>query len=445
MQSLSHPVRRRAGRAGLHVLAPRAPAIRAALWALAAFALAAAAAPAAAGQWRGRVVEADGATRIENPREPMAEPRTVALEELWRLGGDSEDEHQFFGLLTGLDVDAAGNLYLLDAQLHVVKVFSPDGAYLRSLGREGEGPGEFRRPAGLFVRDDGVVGVAQGAPGKIVLIAPDGTPAGEHPLPETEEKMQFVYGARASGEDLLVVLAGNTYTPGKISQIRRLARVAPDGAQTRVYTTGLRVLDMEHRLVEETMWGAGFEANWLQGDDGTVYAMETWGEYAISAWPPGGGKRIVTRDLPARKRTDAELDEVREIMQVFINHFAGSRPVLSNASPRVFAYYVLPGGSLWVQNDHTLQDLPAGALGVFDVFDARGRFVRQVTLTGEGHPERDALAFLGGRLFVLKGSLEAAVAAEGGGADVAEAGSEAEAMSVICYAVPEAMLALAKP
>ncbi|MBN2170953.1 MAG: hypothetical protein JW819_06520 [Candidatus Krumholzibacteriota bacterium] len=420
----------------------RRRAARALFMALAMLALAAA---AAAGEWRGRVVEAGGATRIENPREPMAGPRTVALEELWRLGGDSDDENQFFGLLAGLDVDAAGNLYLLDAQLHVVKVFAPDGAYLRSLGREGEGPGEFRRPAGLFVRDDGVVGVAQGAPGKIVLIHPDGTPAGEFPLPQTEEKMQFVYGARAAGEDLLVVLAGNTYTPGKINQLRRLARVAPDGTEKAVYTTGLRVLDMEQRLVEETMWGAGFEQNWLQGDDGTVYAMETWGEYAISAWPPGGGKRIVTRDLPARRRTDAELDEVREIMQVFINHFQGSRPVLSETAPRVFSYYVLPGGSLWVQNDRTLQDLPAGALGVFDVFDAQGRFVRQVTLTGEGHPRRDALAFLGGRLFVLKGSLEAAVAAEGGGADVAEAGSEAEAMSVICYRLPGELEELTSP
>lgn len=40
--------------------------------------------------------------------------------------------------------DDAGRLYVVDSKPAVVKVFSPDGSFLRTMGREGSGPGEFR-------------------------------------------------------------------------------------------------------------------------------------------------------------------------------------------------------------------------------------------------------------------------------------------------------------
>ena len=40
--------------------------------------------------------------------------------------------------------DDAGRLYVVESKPAVVKVFSPDGSFLRTMGREGSGPGEFR-------------------------------------------------------------------------------------------------------------------------------------------------------------------------------------------------------------------------------------------------------------------------------------------------------------
>jgi hypothetical protein len=40
--------------------------------------------------------------------------------------------------------DDAGRLYVVDSKPSVVKVFAPDGSFLRTMGREGSGPGEFR-------------------------------------------------------------------------------------------------------------------------------------------------------------------------------------------------------------------------------------------------------------------------------------------------------------
>jgi hypothetical protein len=43
-----------------------------------------------------------------------------------------------------LAVDGAGRVYVSDVKPSAIKVFGPDGNLIRQIGREGEGPGEFR-------------------------------------------------------------------------------------------------------------------------------------------------------------------------------------------------------------------------------------------------------------------------------------------------------------
>lgn len=53
--------------------------------------------------------------------------------------------------ITGLDVDSRGQIYVGDGLTQHVVVLGPDGAVVRTLGRAGEGPGEFRLIVGLSV------------------------------------------------------------------------------------------------------------------------------------------------------------------------------------------------------------------------------------------------------------------------------------------------------
>lgn len=55
-----------------------------------------------------------------------------------------------------LAVDGEGRVYVVDASPAVIKVFHPDGAFIRTIGGEGEGPGEFR-VGFIAVRGDRVV------------------------------------------------------------------------------------------------------------------------------------------------------------------------------------------------------------------------------------------------------------------------------------------------
>ena len=65
--------------------------------------------------------------------EPAEPPRTVELEEIWRVGGE-EDDH-VFGLMIDARCDADGNVYLLDQQLSRVTMVSPDGRIPGRTGR----------------------------------------------------------------------------------------------------------------------------------------------------------------------------------------------------------------------------------------------------------------------------------------------------------------------
>ena len=63
------------------------------------------------------------------------------------------EEHRFsgedgalseIGQPQSIAVDAQGRVYVVDTKPAVIKVYAPDGALIRTIGSEGEGPGEFR-------------------------------------------------------------------------------------------------------------------------------------------------------------------------------------------------------------------------------------------------------------------------------------------------------------
>ncbi len=59
------------------------------------------------------------------------------------IGGESGTPGELINPQS-LAVDDAGRVYVSDNKPTIVKVFAPDGRFLHTIGREGEGPGEFR-------------------------------------------------------------------------------------------------------------------------------------------------------------------------------------------------------------------------------------------------------------------------------------------------------------
>ena len=67
-----------------------------------------------------------------------------------------------FARPTGLAVDQEGNLYVCDTLNNRIEIFDADGKFIRSFGKAGDGPGYFSRPKGVAIDSDGHVWVADG-------------------------------------------------------------------------------------------------------------------------------------------------------------------------------------------------------------------------------------------------------------------------------------------
>jgi hypothetical protein len=105
--------------------------------------------------WEGTIEEVDGVEVIHNPAEPLHGELALELEEDLVIGGDVEDENFNFMRIAALEVDDEGNLYVLDFRQCRIQVFNKDGDYLQTIGRKGEGPGEFQRPSRMYLSPDG--------------------------------------------------------------------------------------------------------------------------------------------------------------------------------------------------------------------------------------------------------------------------------------------------
>ena len=97
----------------------------------------------------------------------------LSMTELFRLGADDSPESVFFGTVGGLAVNSKGRIFVGDYQAHTVYVFSDTGRLVTSIGREGEGPGEFNNVNGVFVGQADTVFVVHDRTSQLSVFEPD--------------------------------------------------------------------------------------------------------------------------------------------------------------------------------------------------------------------------------------------------------------------------------
>lgn len=94
------------------------------------------------------------------------------------LGKDeSDDTNMLFGNIEDITVDSAYSIYVVDRGFGRVQVYDSSGSYVRTLGRQGEGPGEYRAPSAVALDEAGNIYVA--AQRKILRFDKDGHPNGQ--------------------------------------------------------------------------------------------------------------------------------------------------------------------------------------------------------------------------------------------------------------------------
>lgn len=394
----------------------------------------------------GEDVVIDGVPHVRNGAEPSNGRRTMKLEELWRAGG-ADDEDVFFGLLPDVLGDEGGNIYVLDAQLLQVHVFSPDGRLTGSLFREGEGPGEVLAPRDILMFPDGALGAVQEFPGKVIAVDRGGVP--QHNLVvgsdrPTEGGGVGLIAGGCSGDN--IVLSGVYTRPGERqgTQDRTyfLGRFSRSGKEEARYLSSEGLYDYTNFKFDERVHIPVFWWTYDVGPDGRVYAASNYDAYEISVFDAGGDLvRVIEREWAPRKRSADEREVMRRMIANALSNAGFDFTIEVEENDPAIAHihrgiHVRPDGSLWVLPGEGHRDQPEGILATYDVFDPDGRFTEQVAVACEGDGDVDKLFFLGDRAVLVKGYLEAIAAMFGRGTPVTGDGEEAEPMEIVCFALP---------
>lgn len=110
-------------------------------------------------------------TVILPEQDRPAEPEAT---EVYTVGALDGEAWETFGSIADVGFDGRGNLHVLDREAGRVVVVDREGRHLRTVGRQGDGPGEFRMPGAMAVARDGRVVVFDMGHRALLVFGPDG-------------------------------------------------------------------------------------------------------------------------------------------------------------------------------------------------------------------------------------------------------------------------------
>ncbi|MEX1183550.1 MAG: 6-bladed beta-propeller [Gemmatimonadota bacterium] len=214
-------------------------------------------------------------------------PVLSAVEDL-RLGSLA-DPDSGFSRIGAVAVDQDGNVYVVEQQPPEIRVFDAAGTPLRTIGRQGQGPGEFVRPGligilldTLWVNDPGL--------GRVTLFLLDGSVA------ETFPTAPIVRPAPPSPNVMVTLRGGVLRSDGFVHMERAdaVAFLGPGTAPPDSLSVPIIRLDRDGNVVDTAGEGRIYL---VHSDDEGSPGRPAQTDLVDSPGPPA--------DTPLRVRTDA--------------------------------------------------------------------------------------------------------------------------------------------
>jgi len=124
------------------------------------------------GTWVGTITTDGDVTTVVNESGSVWGGTATLVEEA-SIGVESGADEYMFGRI-GAVYATDELIYVLDAQVPAVRVYDHDGTFVRTLGGEGQGPGEYTSPSLLTADNAGRVYLYDSRLGRINIYGPDG-------------------------------------------------------------------------------------------------------------------------------------------------------------------------------------------------------------------------------------------------------------------------------
>ena len=104
-------------------------------------------------EWKGRIEKEDGVKVIINPKEPVYGEIKFELEEDLSIGNEDDEKYLFYKI-RDIEVDSEGNIFVLDSGNYRIQKYDKKGNFLHTIGKKGQGPGEFNALLKLQLDDE---------------------------------------------------------------------------------------------------------------------------------------------------------------------------------------------------------------------------------------------------------------------------------------------------
>lgn len=127
--------------------------------------------------WQGTIEEVDRVTFVKNPKQGLWDSRenadlTITKE---RQIGELDGAEEFlFVNIADVVMNSKGDIYVADRRLNEIRKFNRDGEYLLTVGRKGQGPGEFQYIQTVSVNRNEDLIVFDGGLGRISVFSDNG-------------------------------------------------------------------------------------------------------------------------------------------------------------------------------------------------------------------------------------------------------------------------------
>ena len=333
-----------------------------------------------------------GTPVVVNPKvlaSPDGRQRHLVFKEDLSIGVKEGDENLMFGERVYCNADDAGRIYVTDWDRKRIQKFGPDGKYLLSMGRKGQGPGEFTNVWTPEFDGHGNVYVVDIAQKRISFFSPSGKYFKQIAFPDVQ----------VSGP-LFLTASGNIVTA--------LSKLLMDDAKGSKWEDVVGLYDPGFHLLAEfgrftggskPLAGRGEDAiarSWADSmtdiafPPASFYALAPNGEifygdsrsYEIKVFSPEGKPaRIIRKDYNPVPVTDIDEAVFREKMKTeFLRFFparfeAAKKKALQwirfpKVKPAYKEFIVDDSGRLFV-----IADEQGNSAAILDVFNPDGRWV----------------------------------------------------------------------
>ncbi|MGA2533534.1 MAG: 6-bladed beta-propeller [Candidatus Aminicenantales bacterium] len=316
--------------------------------------------PAAASaqvKWKGMIVKEGDVTVVKNPKEPIYKIPPLELREDFVLGGEGSEGKYVLSHPFDMAVNAMEDLYVVDAGERNLKVFDKNGQYVKTIGRPGQGPGEFQFPRGICI----IPGTAE-----IVVVDLQSistfNPAGGYLRRSPVRGLSA--GIRADGQGNLFIETSEIRS-GKVILQTYASGMGGEPALVLSYQEDQSYVVFRPR------------AQWILNQKGQIVFGESK-TYEIKIVDSEG--HILTRILrdydPVRVTQEEKNDLAKRTKEVLGPEAAKSMEFASHHSA-YRSFFPADGGRLFVQTWERSAD---GRQDIYDIFDEEGRYIARTPL-----------------------------------------------------------------